>query len=896
MPLQRPFIRLSRVAFRRAIFAFTICNMAVVRALAAQDSSVVPLPDSSRSNRPVLDDWGGADVAVIFPDSLPDIPRTMSELLAARVPGLFVQRSSGAAGAASWISIRNADAVRGYAPLVIVDGVERVPAIETLGGFSGPRLGMSGLDDIPVESVERVEVLRGPAAAARYGRDARYGVILVSTRSVSGNLRAHLRLTGGRADENADFPANYMRVDASGNPCVLYHEKAGYCTPVELRTYTVLRDRNPFRTGPRRGAQGDVAGTVGALGYAVGALHERADGVLPMDGTDRSSMTLWLLVPIGGRVRLSVAGQASLRGLTQPRQDNGALDVVSAGIIARPIDCSPQSPCLSDTTSHGYLVGTPDYVAQLGDHHRSEHYSPGAFLDVEATSWLTMRAIATVDADRTRGKRVVPPVPNDVFPVFFKVDATTNIRHRTIEQQANANWKAGLFRARSALSIRNDHDWMKGRNSLLLINGSLVLQASSWFDFDDRRTSVRFEQRFTAGDGLSVGGGALYTHSKLDVTDRATRPTIDAFGDVSVRVFGASAPRAGIKSMRLRAAAGQVSGYDSRTFIALGVTAPCTFYPCPQPEFPPHVADRAFELEGGVDIGVAPGNAKFALTAFQRTEKDPNFTLPVDPSTGYSPPIGILRRSVTGAELSAEATLVDVAKLRWNLSAFVSMNKDKVNSLSTGFLVITSPVGNYAAITKGESFAGWWRDSYSWSDANGDVVISPYELTPSYQRSIVGSTRPTRQAALHNVVTILRVLTLGADVDYIGGHKVLNVANALQCRRAQCAALNAPGTSLSEQARAIDMIAGSSYNGTLEPGATVRLRELSAAFHLPMLAALAHANAFNLTLAANNVATWSRYRGLDPEVDIAAPGLTHPPGGLFLPTTRQFTARFTLAY
>lgn len=39
----------------------------------------------------------GAEVVTIFPDSLPDVPRTLSELLAGRVPGLLVQRASGAA-------------------------------------------------------------------------------------------------------------------------------------------------------------------------------------------------------------------------------------------------------------------------------------------------------------------------------------------------------------------------------------------------------------------------------------------------------------------------------------------------------------------------------------------------------------------------------------------------------------------------------------------------------------------------------------------------------------------------------------------------------------------------------------------------------------------------------
>jgi hypothetical protein len=44
------------------------------------------------------------------------------------------------------------------------------------------------------------------------------------------------------------------------------------------------------------------------------------------------------------------------------------------------------------------------------------------------------------------------------------------------------------------------------------------------------------------------------------------------------------------------------------------------------------------------------------------------------------------------------------------------------------------------------------------------------------------------------------------------------------------------------------------------------------------------------------VATWTRYRGLDPEIDAMSPGITRVPGGIYLPNTRQFLARITVAY
>lgn len=871
----------------------TLTTLAGAGAAGAQEPAA-PVGDSIRTRNWNADT--GYDVFVIYPDSLPDTPRTMSELLAARVPGMLVQRSSGAAGAASWISIRDAAAIRGYMPLVIVDGVERVAAIETLGGFSGVRLGMSGIDDIPVESVERIEVLRGPAAAARYGRDAGGGVILVSTHPAAGRMRAHVRLTGGFANENADFPPNYESLDANGASCLLYYERAGGCIPTSTNMYTVLRDRNPFRTGTRRGAEADVAGTVGALGYALGALHDRADGVLPMDGTDRSSMTARLLLPLGDRFRLSFAGQASLRGFSQPSQSDRFTDLLAGGIAARAIDCSQQSPCGLDTMSHGYYGGaTPDYVARLGDHYRSQHFSPGAFLDIDATSWLALRTIATVDADRTQGKRVIPFAPLDPYSTSNE-DATTNIRRRTLEQRATASWTARSFDARTTLALRNDVDWVKGESRVFAVYPGGVASANYRFKLEDHRTSIRLEQRFSAGDLVSLGGGALYTHPKLEGVDRPTRSTVDGHGDLSIRVLGESTARAWIPSLGLRAAAGQVSGYDSRSILTAVFTSVCTVFPCVQPELTPLIANRALELEAGVDVGFRPNNTRLSLTAFRRTEKDPLFQVPAPPSPGYSATAAVLRRRVTGAELSATTTLVDVASLRWDATAFFTVNRNRVTHLGLGDLFIAGSGGTYAIVGAGKPFAEWWRDSYTWSDANGDGAIGPGEITPAYQRATAGSSRPTRQAALQSSATIRRAVTLAAHVDYVGGHNVLNVADALQCRMLQCAALYAPGTSLSEQARAMAIFFGPNAQGFLESGSTVRLRELSTSFHPPNLAAFAHAGSLNLTLAARNVATWTRYRGLDPEIDAMAPGITRGPGGIYLPNTRQFLARITVAY
>jgi TonB-dependent SusC/RagA subfamily outer membrane receptor len=74
-----------------------------------------------------------------------------------------------------WLCV--APPVHAQRPLYIINGVR----VETCGStFGGDRL--SRLGDIDPATIDNIEVLKGPAAAAAYGPDALNGVITISTR------------------------------------------------------------------------------------------------------------------------------------------------------------------------------------------------------------------------------------------------------------------------------------------------------------------------------------------------------------------------------------------------------------------------------------------------------------------------------------------------------------------------------------------------------------------------------------------------------------------------------------------------------------------------------------------------------------------------------------------
>ena len=116
--------------------------------------------------------------------------------LAGKVAGVQIQNTSTDPGAASGVIIRGFSSVAGSnQPLYVVDGVPL--SNSTLSSASGDKsTAISGIANIPAESIESMTVLKGAAATALYGSRAANGVVIVTTKS-------------GRKGESRNFSIEY---------------------------------------------------------------------------------------------------------------------------------------------------------------------------------------------------------------------------------------------------------------------------------------------------------------------------------------------------------------------------------------------------------------------------------------------------------------------------------------------------------------------------------------------------------------------------------------------------------------------------------------------------------------------------------------------------------------
>lgn len=104
--------------------------------------------------------------------------------LQGKVAGVQISGQSGAAGASTNINIRGITSFNGSnQPLIVVDGIIFGNDVNVTGNTLFQAQSSNRLSDINPESIESVNILKGPAAAVLYGSRASAGAIIITTKT-----------------------------------------------------------------------------------------------------------------------------------------------------------------------------------------------------------------------------------------------------------------------------------------------------------------------------------------------------------------------------------------------------------------------------------------------------------------------------------------------------------------------------------------------------------------------------------------------------------------------------------------------------------------------------------------------------------------------------------------
>ena len=851
----------------------------------------------------------GNSVAKISTDAVALTPvNSLTNLLQGRASSVVIQPTSGTLGTGSRIRIRgNSSVSLSSTPLLVIDGIRVDNDVESTGLFTGG-ISTTRWDDISLEEIESIEVLKGPAASALYGTAAASGVIQITTKRGRGG-RTEVRMYGETTTQSvADsrIPANYrargFRTDLGAiGDCSAVERSLGTCTQVDsLYKYNPLLQApgSPWREGRVERIGGSISGGSedALVTYFISGESQDGHGMLKSNELNRKSLRANFSGTLNQRLRIGASTSFVHSYIELPQEGNTG----SGAFLNALVNGADPSPA---NVQRGQGFRNPYTAANVGWWRNEENlrrFVGSVSMDWRPNDWLHVNAVSGID-QANRFELSTIPVPG--LATGFYAEGLRE-QYRTQAREFTANLNANMTR---------------GLSSSLFSTTSVGLQYNtSQSDWTYAAGAGLAPGTMTTGEALSVdesfgetklfgvyGSQQFALNDRLFLTATLRGDQNSAFGENIgfVTYPGVSAswvvreepwfPEIGLLSgLRLRSAfgtSGQRPGRLSavRTYTTQAVTidgAIGSGFIVSNAGNPDLTAELSREIEFGGDISLLDERVAIELTHYRKRTTDALVARPLPPSVGGPTSqffnLGEVHNRGWDATLRVEALRSRNVEAR--LAVNFSTNRNRLVSIGdTTIPPIT--VGNQRHI-EGYPLGGYWSRKYDWADANNDGTIQYTEVTavpnedqddPETGLSYMGQPFPTREIGLTADVTLFRNLRLAGLLDFKGGHQLFNWSSQLRCSSATgayCEARQVPGASLEDQARiiAVRNPAVASSAGYVEDADFWRLREVSITWTLPgeWVGRTRFARSLSLSAAARNLALWTDYTGLDPETNI----------------------------
>lgn len=764
---------------------------------------------------------------------------TLSEVIQARVPSLSVMQSGGVAAQGSQIRSRGARSFYSASePILIVDGV-RVDATQDATVVS-INVSSSRIDDIAPEDVARIDVLPGAAAAGMYGAGAAGGAIVVTTkRGGAPGLHVSSRVQSGVGIITTSFPTNYRLtgLNTAGQTiaCTLVAVASGQCTGTNLQTSNPLENESPFRTARNATGAFAVDGAVRQTSARIGLTGSRTLGVTSDDDAGQFGARGGITQRIGRSLEIS---------------GNAGYHETTAGLPVRGDIGEKSNVIANGLFGFGARDSVPGYrsvLAWTSTRERAHHWTGSTTANWDAFGLLQLSGVYGRDNIAEFDNRVGDRGGGmSLEQGRFDHSLTT-----AVVAARTADWPLfhPLLRTRTVVTYDQLRSRITARDTLGLVANPIIF-SSAGLGMGARIAGKAVRQELAWNNRLLLAAGMRWEHWSGGLPRHFFKN-----GDLSWLLGRALH----LDSLRFRAGYGEANNWTPG--LPRWVSAP-DFSPA-NPLFVPPV-ERVKEGEIGADFAIAD-RAQFALTVYRASASNLYAFAPNAPSVG-SPPLGndgSLRNE--GIELASHFRVLRTPWLEWKATVRASTLRERIRSVAPPYIAyFFGTTGGINAL--GGPVDGYFDRRYTYADANHDGLIGPGEIQfPTFAPDVAGSSLPKREASLLSTWSLSRGLSLSALLDYRGGQKLANMNEAFRCFNVlNCRAVNDRTAPLADQAEAL-----AGYFGPLayvQGASFAKLRELSLRWELPSRAGFIGAPA-SITVAGRNLATWTRYRGLDPELN-----------------------------
>jgi TonB-linked SusC/RagA family outer membrane protein len=828
-------------------------------------------------------------------------PANVGQLLQGRSTGMTVMPSSAMAGSGSMIRLRgNVSVAMSNQPLIYVDGVRiRSDGYQRNVPPTGSDLRSgndvaSPLNDINPNDIERIEIIKGAAAATLYGTEAAAGVIQIFTRNGhSGRPQWSMSVDQGFVQALPFGP------DPSEAPPSDTIVGCAVSTPSCRGTMQAYRDSFPDRFAglPTRGVS-------------------RAGGTSKYLFIDP-----WLRNGLQQRYTLSVSGGGeALRYFVSgtSTDDEGVLpnDKEARRVIRGNFSFTPVANLLytwntsyTKNNIQNTAAGNNAHGLTLNAFRRDRNYASNDRPEV-VELMLNQEITSDIDHLITGGTMNWSPSVNftNKFTVGYDL---AQIENRNLRPFGFVSAPTGIIsnRRNSYTTLTFDYvgSYVRAMGQTLR---STFSWGGQWVATESRETSAYGEnfpgpgRPTVSSAGTTLGfedrqrvmNGGLFGQLLFDMKDRY-------FLTVGARVDGNSAfgenfglqtyPKASFSwvaseesfwpswnpEMKIRVAWGQ-SGRAPGAFDAVRTweNAPSgwggqpAFFPrnVGNPDLGP---EQTSELEVGFDGAFFDGRLTSDLTWYKRDIDRALFEVRQVPSLGFlnSQLQNVGAMEASGLELSATATVLRTPKYEWSVGGSVYTNTTKVKSLGGA---ADFSLGNFGWIMVGEAIP-IIRTDFCVTNAEEKGVAPVISSNP--RDCLHGPNLPTKTYGVHSNLQLPGGIAVSARGEFQGGHYIYDGAAFNAVTRS----VRWPGcynfytlqeTNRLAEATALETaqctVASSRADYFIYPADFFKIREISVSAPVPKRFIPGVSSAF-FTLAGHNLWKWVNddFPVFDPETN-----------------------------
>jgi TonB-dependent SusC/RagA subfamily outer membrane receptor len=817
--------------------------------------------------------------------------------LSGKVPGALVTQNSGTPGGGTSVRIRGLSTIsRSAEPLYIIDGViidNGSRQLVDLGGYTTNRLA-----DLDPNDIERIEIVKGAAAAALYGSRANDGVVQIFTkRGRSGALKGTARVALGQDRVTRFLPVNSAPVNLAGAAVTRYDYQ-----------------NEIFRSGAHANVNVSLAGGDDRAQFYLSGSHEDQSGVIRATRYVRDNVRLNLDRTLADWLRLGVS--SSFIQSNADLTPNGGL-VANYGVLTNFLFSSNDRNFFADPASGvfpaaQFQANPLDVIANWKSPQGVQRYIGGVHLTATPLQGFSADYRFGYDGFTETADQFIPRGSTAVaYPTGLAISASNRARLVNSDLDLSyvthpASW-VKLTPSAGMNWQQQRYDQTIARAEDLVLNTQTLQGARQFADqFRDDRRTLGFYGQLQAGlrELLFLTAALRSDASSAFGSDQRTQyfPKFGASFDVSGLDWWASTVGSRVNRLRLRGAIGESGGQPAGSFDRFSnyvfepsntVSGIANSTRLGNENLRP---ERQRELELGADVELFDGRAGIEATYYDKHVSDLVLPRTVLPSTGFLDQlanVGELQNR--GLELLARAVPVQRTGLAWTVTGTLTTSDPKVTKLSDGgaffipgsFNIVRvatdggdgSAPGHFFGTTYVRNAQGQIlgqrpasgttpaQDSVPIIDASGNVVAIPY-IGP---RKVIGNPNAHAFWSVTNELAVGTRWSVRAQVDGVNGVDIFNFDRRL---------LETPafGTGAAYGAEILRQVPIGYFNARrsifeeyVENGSYAKLRELSVSYQLdPRWLRMRGVTGATLTLAGRNLKTWTDYSGWDPETNAGA--------------------------